>query len=84
MGSTNLRSSAFRDHGRSAMHQYAMHLLKKSCSKHITEYAFKWMGVAIVQTLKRSYLLICTLTLTLVIGKFMFAANFFLYDNNKR
>ena len=39
MGSTNLRSSAFRDHGRSDMHQYAMHLLKKSCSKHITEYA---------------------------------------------
>ena len=39
MGSTNLRSSAFRDHGKSDMHQYAMHLLKKSCSKHITEYA---------------------------------------------
>ena len=38
-GSTNLHSSAFRDHGKSDMHQYAMHLLKKSCSKHITEYA---------------------------------------------
>ena len=39
MGSTNLCSSAFRDHGKSDMHQYAMHLHKKSCSKHITEYA---------------------------------------------
>ena len=37
--STNIRSSAFRDHGKSDILQYAMHLLKKSCSKHITEHA---------------------------------------------
>ena len=30
---------------------------------------------------KRNYLLLCTLTLILVMGKVMYAANFFLYDN---
>ena len=38
-GSKNLRSSAFKDHARSDMHQRAILLLKKASAKDITDYA---------------------------------------------
>ena len=38
-GSSNLRTSAFKDHAKSDMHHYAMQLLKKSKSTDVTEYA---------------------------------------------
>ena len=38
-GSTNLRTSSFKDHARSDMHERAMRLLKKEQSSNVFEYA---------------------------------------------
>ncbi len=43
-GSTNLRTSSFKDHAKSDMHSRAMLLLKKEQSSNICDYAQHFIG----------------------------------------